>query len=178
MSNRVQQLFVLAAHFESIAIDIPQPPDFDEDYRKYLEMTDPTPKDDEGAYEKWLKDKGTLDQEIPVEKLHADTYIRTANNSIDKLISKYGQSFLSTIKKYQLGSPHIQSRGMDLLNDLIESLKINAYHKWEQSEKTEKDQRVKDILLKQAELFGNIVSEMETLDQALNQVDDNSDIVQ
>jgi hypothetical protein len=95
MSYTVQQLLTLAARFEKMAVDIPQPPDFDEDYKKYLEMSNPTPKDDEGAYEKWLKDRGPEDQDIPLEKAEkgvkvvddlpfleedapADTYIRTA----------------------------------------------------------------------------------------------------
>jgi len=81
MSYTVQQLLDLTARFEKMAVDVPQPPDFDEDYRKYLEMVHPTPKDDEGAYEKWLKDRGPIDQEIEVERVEeapADTYIRTA----------------------------------------------------------------------------------------------------
>jgi hypothetical protein len=104
MSYTVQQLLALSAHFEKIAVDVPQSPDFDEDYKKYQEMVNPTPKDDEGAYEKWLKDKGTLDQDIPVEmveeplvhsskaiddlskyeKQDADTYIRTAAKKQEK----------------------------------------------------------------------------------------------
>jgi len=36
MSYTVQQLLDLTARFEKMAVDVPQPPDFDEDYRKYL----------------------------------------------------------------------------------------------------------------------------------------------
>ena len=92
MSYTVQQLLALAARFEKMAVDIPQSPDFDDDYTKYKEMLDPKPENDEDAYQKWLKDTGPLDEEIPVEEvddlpfkeeglpseMKADTYIRTA----------------------------------------------------------------------------------------------------
>lgn len=56
MSKTAQHLLNLAGHFEKMAVDIAQPPEFEEDWKKWKEMKDPTPKDEEGAYEKWLKD--------------------------------------------------------------------------------------------------------------------------
>ena len=56
-----QKLLDLADQFEKQAVDIKQPPSFEEDYKKYKEMLNPTPKDEEGAYEKWLKDNSAFE---------------------------------------------------------------------------------------------------------------------
>lgn len=99
MSYTVQQLLALAARFEKMAVDIPQPPDFGEDFEKYQKMLDPKPENDDDAYQKWLKDTGPLDEEIPVEEvddlpfkeeglpseMKADTYIRTAQKKKTKI---------------------------------------------------------------------------------------------
>lgn len=66
MSYTIQQLIALAAHFEKMAVDIPQPPEFDEDFKKPQKIIDPKPENDD-AYQAWLKDTGPLDEEIPVE---------------------------------------------------------------------------------------------------------------
>jgi len=117
MSHTVQQLISLAARFEKMAVDIPQPLNFGDDYEKYQEMIDPKPDNDDDAYQKWLKGPDTLEEEIPVEKVEeplpegieviddlpivkddalakykedqgADTYIRTAAKKKVDLKSK------------------------------------------------------------------------------------------
>jgi hypothetical protein len=99
MSYTAQQLIALAARFEKMAVDIPQPLNFGDDYEKYKEILDPKPDNDDDAYQKWLRGPDPLEEEIPVEKVEeplpagvkvvddlpfleedapADTYIRTA----------------------------------------------------------------------------------------------------
>lgn len=125
MPLSAQKILDLADQFEKQAVDIKQPASFDEDYKRYMEMLNPTPKDDEGAYEKWLKDNSTFedteeptvegDEKVlvnPVDvalptSLDADTYIRTANQ-----FANLSQDVLLAVAKEKLDpKAKVRNRG-------------------------------------------------------------------
>jgi len=84
-------------------------------------------------------------------------------SSIDYLLAKYGQdnSFFQLVRNYE--------NGTQIIDDLSEAMKMNAYKTYEESggEEEPDNAKVRDLMLKEADLLSKIGPEMELLDKEL-----------
>lgn len=85
-------------------------------------------------------------------------------SSTDYLLAKYGQDFnvlYELIRNYENGS--------QIINDLSEAMKMNAYKTYEEAggEDEQNNAKVRDLMLKEADLLSKIYPEMEAIDKEL-----------
>ena len=89
---------------------------------------------------------------------------KSKKSSVDYLLAKYGQDshgFYQLVRNYE--------NGTQIIDDLSEAMKMNAYKTYEEAggEDEPENAKVRELMLKEAELLSKIHPEMEALDQEL-----------